>query len=641
MTRHPSPAKGRKRNWLLRLVLLLLILASPVLGIGEGEHGTLMNLSYGAGARAIGMGRAYVAVANDPTAIFWNPAGLERIPRATFTLFHHQLFESTTYDFLGFAYPTLTYGTVGLGLARLGTTGIPITDQNNVSLGSSDYQELEIYAAYAKRLPFNLIAGATFKVRRQEFTFENRVASGLGMDLGLQYQPGWQSGIGRNLVLGITYRNLISPELKLGNEVESEPYILTAGLSKLFSFGESGGFRAVFDYVKTRYGSADFHMGGEYLFRQLGSLRAGMDGSRFSFGAGVKIVFVNIDYSFGSTTSESEFPPTHRFSLTFELGKSRQELVQIAEAKRLEREKQLVEKTKAEERLKFIEDRLKKGQEYLDQQKYFDAYVEFQQAVAVDPFNETANALLQTANEKIQEDLESRQQAAIEEAVDKELAEATRNFVNLHLEKGRAFLQKNQFTDALIEFNLALERDPENPVIQDAIGTTRRLMDEEIRGLLNRGRTEFRKGNYADALRILSQALVLSPRDTVLKVEINSLANRIKIQQYIQEALQSFDRGEYEKALALFEEALRMDPGNQRLQEYIERTKRGMGVVEKQLDQEAETEYLRGVDYYLAGRYEKALEIWRELAKKYPYSKKIQESIKSAEDRIKRIQQQP
>ncbi|GAB4333457.1 MAG: hypothetical protein Kow0037_11660 [Calditrichia bacterium] len=641
MTGYKTPAFGRTRIFLLAILLIGLLGGSPVWAVGDGEHGTLLNLSYGAGARAIGMGRAYVAVVNDPTAIFWNPAGLERIPRATFTLFHHQLFESTTYDFLGFAYPTLTYGTIGLGLARLGTTGIPITDRNNVNLGTSDYQELELYAAYSKRLPLHLIAGATFKVRRQEFTFENRVASGLGMDIGLQYQPGWQGGIGQNLVLGITYRNLISPELKLGSEVESEPYILSAGLSKLFTFGGSGGFRVALDYVKSRYGSADIHLGGEYLFRELGSLRAGLDDSRFSFGAGLKIAFVNIDYSFGSTTAESEFPPTHRFSLTFELGKSRQELIRIAEEKRLEREKQLVERTKAEERQKFIEDRIKKGQEYLDQQKYFDAYVEFQQAVSVDPFNETANALLQTANEKIQEDLETRQQAAIEEAVDKELAEATRNFVNLHLEKGRAFLQKNQFTDALIEFNMALERDPENPVIQDAISTTRRLMDEEIRGLLERGRAEFRSGNYADALRVLSQALVLSPRDTVLKEEINSLANRIKIQQYIQEAMQSFDRGEYETALALFEEALKMDPGNRRLQEYIERTKRGLGVVEKKLDQEAETEYLRGVDYYLAGRYEKALEIWRELAKKYPYSKKIQESIRSAEDRIKRIQKQP
>ncbi len=37
-------------------------------------------LSYGAGARALGMGGAYVAVADDATAAYWNPAGLPAIP---------------------------------------------------------------------------------------------------------------------------------------------------------------------------------------------------------------------------------------------------------------------------------------------------------------------------------------------------------------------------------------------------------------------------------------------------------------------------------------------------------------------------------------------------------------------------------
>ncbi len=150
--------------------LAVLLFVQPVPAQSDGEYGTTMNLSFGAGARAMGLGRAYVAIASDPSAMFWNPAGLELVPRASFTLFHHQLFEGTIYDYGGFVYPTLTYGTIGIGLARLGTGDIPERDIYNVNLGSLSYEEDELYFSYGKKLPLNLYGGLTFKIRRQALT---------------------------------------------------------------------------------------------------------------------------------------------------------------------------------------------------------------------------------------------------------------------------------------------------------------------------------------------------------------------------------------------------------------------------------------------------------------------------------------
>jgi len=43
------------------------------------------DLGMGVGARAIGMGGAYTAVANDPSATFWNPAGLTLLESSQFS----------------------------------------------------------------------------------------------------------------------------------------------------------------------------------------------------------------------------------------------------------------------------------------------------------------------------------------------------------------------------------------------------------------------------------------------------------------------------------------------------------------------------------------------------------------------------
>ena len=608
----------------------------------EGEAGTQSIFNFGFSARAMGLGRAYVALADDPSAVFWNPAGLEYVPRISFSLFHTSLYEGATYDFIGFVYPTLQFGTAGIGYARLGVGDIPVATNPDYYLleGNSNYEFSELYISYAKKLPYDITGGITFKIERQSFNFLNLVTGGIGLDLGLMYRPDLDNKFLRDISIGFQYQNVLKPELKLGPYTENLPGLFRFGMLKSIPIGLSGKMNFLLDFSKSQYVTGRVHTGAEYTFRDMGTVRLGFDKDKPSFGAGVIYKFVQIDYSFGTLSDQTDiFSPTHRFSLTFNLGKTRQELVLIAEEKRIQREKELVERTKEEERQRFISERLKKGNEYLSDGKYLDAYAEFQQVVSVDPFNKTAKALFDSTNNLIQSNLDERLQNQIAEAVDKELAEENKKYVQLHFDKGQVFLQKNQFTDALIEFNNALERSENDPIILQAIETTQRRLNEQVRKLVSEGRGEFQQGNYSQALRILSEALVLSPEDPALQDEINTLANRIKVQQYVQQALQLYDLGEYQKALSLFEEALSLDPSNETIRQYVERSKRGLGVVKETMDPESERQYIIGTELFLAGRYDEALKIWRELAVKYPYNKKVQDAIKNAEDRIRRTQE--
>ncbi len=632
--------KALNRISLLFIVAYLLVFANLSIA-QEGEAGTQSIFNFGFSARAMGLGRAYVALANDPSAVFWNPAGLEFIPRMSFSLFHTSLYEGANYDFIGFIYPTLQYGTVGVGYARLGIDDIPVvtSSESYIPEGNSSYEFSEFYISYAKKLPFNITGGLTFKIERQTFDFLNLVTGGIGLDLGLMYRPELDNQILRDVSIGFQYQNLLKPELKLGSHSENLPRLYRVGMMKSIPIGLSGKMNILFDYSKSQFESGRIHAGGEYTFRELGTVRLGLDKDKPAFGAGVQYKFVEIDYSFGTLSEESEFSATHRFSITFNLGKSREELILIAEEKRKQREKELVERTKEEERQRFIAERLRKGNEYLEEEQYLDAYAEFQQVVSVDPFNKTAQALFDSTNNLIQSSLEERLQNRIAEAVDKELAEENKKFVQLHFEKGQVYLQNNQFTDALIEFNMALERSENDPIILQAIETTQRRLNEQVRRLVRQGRAEFQQGNYSEALRILSEALVLAPEDPELQGEVNTLANRIKVQQYVQQGLQLYDLGEYQRALSLFEEALSLDPSNETIRQYVERSKRGLGVVKEEMDAESERRYIIATEHFLAGRYEQALEIWREIAEKYPYNKKVQDAIKNAEDRIRRTKE--
>ena len=66
------------KNVLAIIIIVLLGTGHPV----SAATNTGANfLKIGVGARAIGMGSAYTAVANDATAIYWNSAGLSRLSK--------------------------------------------------------------------------------------------------------------------------------------------------------------------------------------------------------------------------------------------------------------------------------------------------------------------------------------------------------------------------------------------------------------------------------------------------------------------------------------------------------------------------------------------------------------------------------
>ena len=304
----------------------------------------------------------------------------------------------------------------------------------------------------------------------------------------------------------------------------------------------------------------------------------------------------------------------------------------------MQRELMLVEDTKEAERQNVMIESMQRGKEYLAEEKYFDAYSEFQQVISLEPFNKEANILLDSSRALMDRDITAEQDRAISEAVDKGLAKKNVELIDQYFNRGQDYLNNMRFTDALVQFNSALELAPDNPTIINAIERTNRIRGEEVRKLVDKGRDQFGGGNYSDALQTLSDALVLAPDDQQLKDEINTLANRIKIQQYTAQALQLFDLGRYEEALQMFEEAVKMDPTNQALQSYVERSKRGLGVEVKGMEPEAEKRYIEGVDLFLSGKYQQALDIWKELEKEYPYNTKLRDAIKSAEDRLKRTQ---
>lgn len=111
-----------KRLGILSCILLFIAAASPAQSIRDvTKVGTTAApfLEIEVGSRAIAMGGAYVAIASDASALYWNPSGIARMRQGEVFFSHTNWLADTKYDFAGLVVPAGRLGTLGFMFSTL------------------------------------------------------------------------------------------------------------------------------------------------------------------------------------------------------------------------------------------------------------------------------------------------------------------------------------------------------------------------------------------------------------------------------------------------------------------------------------------------------------------------------------------
>jgi hypothetical protein len=319
----------------------------PVAG-GQAQTGIAKYagefISTGVGARALAMGGAFVALANDVTAGYWNPAGLSRINYPEFILMHDSEFGSlVNHDYGAVAIPVGTSTSLGLSIIRVGVDDIADTrnagvDANgNLTYDPTQFTRVDpgrvtyfnaadwaLYFTYSHRQTETFSYGANVKLIRRDLAEYS--AMGIGFDIGFLYNPFENLSFGANLqditttlVAWNTGRNdLISPTVKIGSAYFID--LLGGRIAPAADFDIRFENRQSASEAHIGPVSFDFHGGMEYEFRNLIALRAGYsDVKQLTLGAGVHLPKLNIDYSFARFAGAEQLDNTHRISIMFTL----------------------------------------------------------------------------------------------------------------------------------------------------------------------------------------------------------------------------------------------------------------------------------------------------------------------------------
>lgn len=173
----------------LSCFLLIITLSNPVFSqfaVDVSKVGTSSApfLEIGVGSRAIGMGGAFVAVADDVTALYWNVAGISRLQQNGLVLIHTTWIADINYNFVGGVFLIDHVGTIGFSITSLGTDEMKVrtVDEPEGTGEKFSVSDLAFGVAFARNLTDRFSIGFNAKYIRQNIW--NMSATGFAIDIG-------------------------------------------------------------------------------------------------------------------------------------------------------------------------------------------------------------------------------------------------------------------------------------------------------------------------------------------------------------------------------------------------------------------------------------------------------------------------
>jgi len=250
------------------------------------------------GGRAMAMGNAYIALADEPTAIFFNPAGLSKIDQYSLKASHQNLYGiSELYnDMVAFSAP-LPYSRIGVSWTQ-------------ISL-SNEYSEQAFYLSVASIIrPYGIPVrfGTSLKYEKISVLNYEEANNPSNYDLNV----GIMIDAKKDLTFAFVANDILRPEFKILTESEE--------LTTEFKTGVCYNWRKAVNFVADYVWNEDdsfWNLGGEMWFYNVFAARIGMHEDKLTTGFGIKAKYWTLD---GALLSDTNLGSTYRISIGVKLG---------------------------------------------------------------------------------------------------------------------------------------------------------------------------------------------------------------------------------------------------------------------------------------------------------------------------------
>jgi tetratricopeptide (TPR) repeat protein len=605
-----------------KLTVILLILALPLAGLfaANDRAGVTPLFQLGGGGRALGMGGANAALANDATAIFWNSAALTAMPERAVSFMHLSLPEGSNYEFAALGWPTVDYGTIAAAAFLITTDKIQRRDNTGKLLGEFTANQQMYMIGYGKSINRYVSLGLALKLFGHNIG--DYSAFGAGGDLGLKLT------VTDDIMLALNAQNIIAPKLTLDSDEETLPTNYKAGIGLTLPIS-SGRYRASVEIDMDKSEEIDpvLHVGGELALFDSYFLRGGYDVDQVSLGAGVRYRMVAIGYDY---RTDDYFSAQHRLSLDISLGGSVESIL----AKR-ERDRRLAaEQLASEQRERDLRDATTQARYFFQNGIYDSAQVYYARVSALSGGSdkESSQRLAQIESQK-SEELSDQIRANVMAEVDSTEAE------NLFTQAQTALDERDtdQANWLLGRLRPSYAQDPRFQTLEADYGSQ---ISRQISDLQRQANRRLDEGDYASAAVLYDQALRLNPNDPRSKSEMKKLSDRMHTLRLLRQGVTAEESGDSAAARQSYEQILQINPDDSVAMELHRRVTAkpesvtSSSLADIQADKATWKLYLDGIEQFRQGNYQKAIGLWQQVLAAFPGNEETKKNIEQAKLRL-------
>ncbi len=288
--------KARIVSIVLTLALCSTISVAQSSGVSKRGTTAAPFLSIPQGARALSMGAAFVAVANDPSAMYWNPAGITELRGFNFMFDHTYWIADIQYEYAAATIDIGSFGTLGANItaSNIGDMKVTTVDQQDGTGEIFSVSDLALGLSYGLKLTEDFSIGFNPKFIYQKIW--KMSASGFAIDLGVKYRTPFQG-----ITLGMSVANFgtkmqmqgessfvlyqQSPgNTGINNNIPANlstdswdlPLDFRVGIAYDVPIGDIGKMTVAVDASHPNDNYESLNVGGEYVFQDVVYLRGGM-----------------------------------------------------------------------------------------------------------------------------------------------------------------------------------------------------------------------------------------------------------------------------------------------------------------------------------------------------------------------------
>ena len=302
------------------LLFIFSILSVSFAETGDGGYaGPFRQL--GLGARPMGMGGAFVSIADDASGCFWNPAGLVQLEERKAGACYRMMFLDRRMAYVSYVQPAKDEAGIGLAWVNCGVGNVMGRDNKGEPTEKISNSINSFSLSFSRKFLPWLALGLT--LRYTQFNLADINSYGLGFDFGVHTK--FKKGLRMGAVvedIGMKYswssgKYWERYDLTGSSSNEKFPINLRLGASYL-TLQEK--LLVALDFYKSEHQNLKFSSGGEYWIIENLAGRMGYNRGVFTFGLGFKHYLdeeknISIDYVF--ITSRVEERPDHMISMQF------------------------------------------------------------------------------------------------------------------------------------------------------------------------------------------------------------------------------------------------------------------------------------------------------------------------------------